>query len=106
MYAIPREEQDAFALRSQQRAARAAADGPLRRGDRAREGAGRRRRDESCARDEHLARRHHPRLAWPKLPPVFKEEGGTVTAGNSSGITDGAAAMVGAGRGPGAPRWA
>src|SRR5205814_9511708 len=29
-----------------------------------------------------------------KLAPVFKEAGGTVTAGNSSGITDGAAAMV------------
>ena len=29
-----------------------------------------------------------------KLPPAFKDEGGTVTAGNSSGITDGAAAML------------
>jgi acetyl-CoA C-acetyltransferase len=41
----------------------------------------------------------HPRAdttseALGKLAPVFRPEGGTVTAGNSSGITDGAAAMV------------
>jgi acetyl-CoA C-acetyltransferase len=41
----------------------------------------------------------HPRAdttaaSLAKLPPVFKKDGGTVTAGNSSGITDGAAAAV------------
>ena len=45
-----------------------------------------------------LARDEHPRAdttlaSLRKLPPVFAEEG-TVTAGNSSGITDGAAALV------------
>src|SRR5262245_10920289 len=91
LYGIPREEQDAFALRSQQRAARAQGEGrfeaeivPVRLPGK-KEGVGLRadgppRPDTS---PESLAR----------LAPVFKE-GGTVTAGNSSGITDGAAAFV------------
>ncbi len=50
-------------------------------------------------RGDGRARRASPRRRPPlaslgKLPPVFKDEGGTVTAGNSSGITDGAAAML------------
>jgi len=44
-------------------------------------------------RDEH-PRADTSTASLAKLPPVFKEDGGTVTAGNSSGITDGAAAMV------------
>jgi acetyl-CoA C-acetyltransferase len=47
---------------------------------------------------EELARDEHPRSttleALARLPPVFKADGGGVTAGNSSGITDGAAALV------------
>jgi acetyl-CoA C-acetyltransferase len=91
-YHIPREEQDAFALRSQQRAARAWDEGrfraevvpvkvPARGGE------------VEVARDEH-PRAETTALSLAKLPCVFKEDGGTVTAGNSSGITDGAAAMV------------
>ena len=92
MYKIPREEQDAFALRSQQRAAKAAAAGrfddeivavkvPVKGGE------------TEVRRDVHI-RPDATLVALGRLPPVFKEEGGTVTAGNSSGITDGAAAMV------------
>jgi len=92
MYKITRAEQDAFALRSQQRAAKAAAAGrfddeivavkvPVKGGE------------TEVRRDEHV-RPDATLVALGKLPPVFKEEGGTVTAGNSSGITDGAAAMV------------
>jgi acetyl-CoA C-acetyltransferase len=91
-YRVGREEQDAFALRSQQRAGRAQAEGrfdaeivpvpvPGKKGQ------------ESVTRDEHL-RPETTAATLAKLPPVFKTEGGTVTAGNSSGITDGAAAMV------------
>jgi acetyl-CoA C-acetyltransferase len=91
-YHIPREEQDRFALGSQQRAGRAQAEGrfeaeivPLRvEGPK---GAREVRTDEHPRPDtsaESLGR----------LPPVFKPEGGTVTAGNSSGITDGAAALL------------
>ena len=80
---VSREEQDAFGLRSQQRWAAAAA---------------------ACRFDDELVpvngveRDEHPRpdtsaekLA--ALKPAFRE-GGTVTAGNASGINDGAAALV------------
>jgi acetyl-CoA C-acetyltransferase len=91
---ITREEQDEYALMSQTRAARAIAAG--RFDDEivpvtieSRKGA------TTFARDEHpFAEASLEKLA--KLPPVFSKSG-TVTAGNSSGITDGAAAMVIAG---------
>jgi acetyl-CoA C-acetyltransferase len=80
---VSREEQDAFALRSQQRWAAAAESG---------------RFDDELVAVNGLARDEHPRpdtsaekLA--ALQPVFRE-GGTVTAGNASGINDGAAALV------------
>ena len=82
-YGISREEEDAFALRSQQRWAAADAEGRFA--------------DELVAVGE-ATRDEHPRpdtsaerLA--ALKPAFRE-GGTVTAGNSSGINDGAAALV------------
>jgi acetyl-CoA C-acetyltransferase len=91
-YRISRAEQDAFALRSQQRAAKAREEGrfaaeivpvkvPAKGGE------------VEVARDEHL-RPDTSAASLAKLPPVFREDTGTVTAGNSSGITDGAAAMV------------
>jgi acetyl-CoA C-acetyltransferase len=92
IYKVTREEQDAFALRSQQRAAKAAAAGrfddeivPVRvqvKGS-----------ETEVRHDEHV-RPDSTLQALARLAPVFKEEGGTVTAGNSSGITDGAAAVV------------
>jgi acetyl-CoA C-acetyltransferase len=91
MYSIGRDEQDAFALRSQQRAGRAWQEGrfeaeivPLKVP--AKDG------EVEVRRDEH-PRPETSRESLAKLPSVFKEGGG-VTAGNSSGITDGAAAMV------------
>ena len=45
------------------------------------------------AKDEH-PRADTDRASLAKLAPVFKEKAGTVTAGNSSGITDGAAAVM------------
>jgi acetyl-CoA C-acetyltransferase len=94
-YRIPREEQDAFALRSQQRAARAWDEGrfrpevvPIELPATGRGGAAPR-----LEKDEHPRPDTTP-ASLAKLPPVFKEAEGTVTAGNSSGITDGAAAMV------------
>jgi acetyl-CoA C-acetyltransferase len=90
-YKITRDEQDEFALMSQTRAARAIAAGRLdaeivpvtiegKKGS------------TTFARDEHpFPDASLEKLA--KLPPVFSETG-TISAGNSSGITDGAAAMV------------
>ncbi len=80
---VSREEQDAFALRSQQRWSAAAEAG---------------RFDDELVAVNGLGRDEHPRpdtsaekLA--ALQAVFRE-GGTVTAGNASGINDGAAALV------------
>jgi len=80
---VSREDQDAFALRSQQRWAAAAAAG---------------RFDDELVAVDGLERDEHPRpdtsaekLAT--LKPAFRENG-TVTAGNASGINDGAAALV------------
>ncbi|MES2779325.1 MAG: acetyl-CoA C-acyltransferase [Bacteroidota bacterium] len=89
---ISREEQDAFAFSSQQKYAAAHAANrfaeemipvsiPQKKGD-----------PILFAKDEH------PRLGTiedlAKLKPAFKKEGGTVTAGNSSGVNDGAAALI------------
>jgi acetyl-CoA C-acetyltransferase len=89
---ITREEQDAFAASSQQKYAAAHAGNrfaeeivpvaiPQKKGD-----------DLLFAKDEH------PRLSTmedlSKLKPAFKKEGGTVTAGNSSGVNDGSAALI------------
>lgn len=90
-YKISRDEQDEFALMSQTRAARAMASGrfdaeitPVTI-----EG---KKGTVTFARDEHpFPDASMEKLA--KLSPVFSKSG-TITAGNSSGITDGAAAMV------------
>ena len=90
-YKISREEQDEYALTSQTRAARAIGAGRLdaeivpviiegKKGT------------TTFSRDEHpFPDACAEKLA--KLPPVFSKTG-TITAGNSSGITDGAAAVV------------
>jgi acetyl-CoA acetyltransferase family protein len=82
-YGVTREEQDAFALRSQRRWASADSDGRFA--------------DELVAVGEAV-RDEHPRPDTSEeklaaLKPAFRE-GGSVTAGNSSGINDGAAALV------------
>ncbi len=91
LYGISRDEQDEFALRSQQRAqegtaARAKEIVPVEV-----EGT-KRGRTVTVSADEHV-RPKTTMESLAALPPVFRESG-TVTAGNSSGITDGAAAMV------------
>jgi acetyl-CoA C-acetyltransferase len=90
-YEISRTEQDEFALRSQQRAEAAIASGRFNDEVMALEISGK-KETTSFAKDEHC--RAGTTLAdLAKLPPVFYKDGG-VTAGNSSGITDGAAAVV------------
>lgn len=93
-YGISRDEQDAYALGSQQKAAAAWDEGrfadevvpvevPSRKGT------------ITFDRDEHL-RPDTTLETLAKLPPVFRENG-SVHAGNSSGITDGAASVLVAG---------
>jgi acetyl-CoA acetyltransferase family protein len=92
-YGISRAEVDAYALRSQQ-AAKAAWDSgamepelcPVPILNR------KTKQTESWARDEHM-RPETTAEVLAKLPPVFKPDG-VVTAGNASGISDGAAACV------------
>ena len=90
-YDISREEQDEYAAETQNRSERARAEGkfeaelvpvtvPGRKGDTV------------VSADEH-PRDGVTAASLAKLPPVFAKDG-TVTAGNSSGITDGAAALV------------
>jgi acetyl-CoA C-acetyltransferase len=91
-YEISRAEQDEYALRSQQRAAAAIEGGRFDSEIIPVEVKGRKGETMLFSRDEH------PRAGTEiehlrKLAPVFDAEG-TVTAGNSSGITDGAAAVV------------
>jgi acetyl-CoA C-acetyltransferase len=88
---ITREEQDAFALESQNRAKRAIEEGrydaqivPI---------------EVKVKRDMVEFRRdEHPKAttaeALAKLRPAFRKDGGSVTAGNASGLNDGAAAIV------------
>ena len=92
-FGVTREAQDAFAARSQDKAVAAQANGrlakeivpvtiPQRKSD-----------PVVVSKDEH------PRAgttveSLAKLPTPFRKEGGTVTAGNASGVNDGAAALV------------
>ncbi len=91
MYEISREEQDEFALESQVKA-----EGGRERRDlelfTVEAPSGRKGQVLTVARDEH-PRPESTMESLGMLPPVFRE-GGSVTAGNSSGLTDGAAAFV------------
>jgi len=91
-YGILRAEQDAYALESQSRAAQASAAGHFDEEIVAVEVAGK-KGDVRVERDEH-PRPDTTLEALARLPPVFDPTAGTVHAGNSSGITDGAAALV------------
>jgi acetyl-CoA C-acetyltransferase len=89
-HGIARTDQDLFALRSQERAAKAVAGGRLAREIEPVPVPQRRGEPVSVAADEHPRATSLDTLA--KLRPLFPD--GTVTAGNSSGINDGAAAVL------------
>ena len=91
-FGILRAEQDAFAAESQRRAAEAIASGRFDEEIAPVTVAGR-KGSNLVERDEH-ARPDTTAESLAKLPPVFDPESGTVHAGNSSGITDAAAALV------------
>ena len=88
---ISREDQDAFALRSQQRAAAARASGRLAREIKPVTIPGR-KGDTIVDKDEHL-RPETTLEALAGLKTPFRENG-TVTAGNASGVNDGAAGLI------------
>jgi acetyl-CoA acyltransferase len=90
-FQIKREDQDAFALRSQARAAAAQKNGRLAKEIVAVEIPGRKGDVTRVEKDEHPRETSMEALA--KLPAPFRK-GGSVTAGNASGVNDGAAAMI------------
>jgi acetyl-CoA C-acetyltransferase len=91
-YGITREDQDAFAATSHQRATRATESGRLE--EEIVPVTVKSRKDSTdIVKDEHI-REGATQEDLSKLKPVFKKEDGTVTPGNSSGINDGAAAVV------------
>jgi acetyl-CoA C-acetyltransferase len=90
-YGILRAEQDAYAVESQRRAGEAMAAGRFA-GEIALVTVAGKKGSTEIAQDEH-PRPDSTLASLSRLAPVF-EEGGTVHAGNSSGITDGAAALV------------
>jgi len=90
-YEISRAQQDEFALASQQKAAKAQAEGKFKDEIvpfviKSRKG------DIVFDKDEHPRETSLEKLA--KLGAAFQRDGGTVTAGNASGINDGAAAVL------------
>jgi len=91
-YKIDRDAQDEFALRSQHRAQAAIESGRFAEEIVPLEVKGRKGETTNFARDEHC-RFGTTKADLAKLAPVFAKDG-TVSAGNSSGITDGAAAVV------------
>jgi acetyl-CoA C-acetyltransferase len=91
-YEISRKEQDEFALRSQEKAEAAIKSGRFKDETMPLEIAGRKNETTTFAQDEHC-RAGTTLTDLAKLRPVFYKDG-SVTAGNSSGITDGAAALV------------
>jgi len=91
-YEITRDEQDEYALRSQQRAEAAINNGRFDSEIAPLQIRGRKGETSTFSLDEHF-RAGTTIEALRKLQPVFSK-GGTVTAGNSSGITDGAAAVL------------
>ncbi len=92
-YQVSREEQDRMALHSQQRAAAAWQEGRLAEEVVAAEGRDGRGKPVTVTQDEHL-RPETTMEGLAKLPARFIPKNGTVTAGNASGIVDGAAAVV------------
>ena len=91
-YNVSREDQDAFALRSQQRAAAAQQNGRLAQEIVAVTIPQRKRDPVVVDTDEH-PRGDTSLEALAKLPTPFRQ-GGSVTAGNASGVNDGAAALI------------
>ena len=91
-YGISREEQDEWAGISQSRAEKARDEGRL--GEEITPVKLKSRKGEIVFEHDEFIRGAAGTEKLPALKPVFKKEGGTVTAGNASGINDGASALL------------
>lgn len=92
-YNISREDQDAFAHWSQMKATKAQENGRLDKEIVAVE-IPRRKKDPIIFAKDEFVKPTTTKEILGKLRPAFKKEGGSVTAGNSSGLNDGAAATI------------
>ena len=92
-YGISREDQDKFAYNSQMKAAKARESGRLAEEIVPVE-IPQRKADPILFKDDEFIKANTSLEILGKLRPAFRKEGGTVTAGNASGLNDGAAAML------------
>ena len=92
-YEVSRGDQDAFAVRSQQKATAARARGRFQR-EIAPVDIPQKKGDPKRFEQDEFLRPDTTADTLAKLKPAFKPEGGSVTAGNSSGLNDGAAALL------------
>lgn len=93
MHGITREQQDQFALRSHKNAHQATVSGAFKEEIVAMEGHDAEGKPQVFSQDE-IIRSDASIEALSSLRPAFDPKGGTVTAGNSSAISDGASAMI------------
>ena len=93
LHGISREDQDAFACQSQMKASKAQQDGRLSEEILAVEIPRRKQDPLQFERDEFI-KPGTTQEVLARLRPAFRKEGGTVTAGNASGLNDGAAALL------------
>ena len=91
-YQITREQQDIFAAASQNKASAAQKSGRFK--DEIAPVTIKGRKGDTVVSDDEYIRHDSTPEMMAKLRPAFIKEGGTVTAGNASGINDGAAALV------------
>lgn len=93
LYKISREDQDAFAYWSQMKAARAQENGRLAKEIVAVE-IPQRKKDPIIFAEDEFIKPNTSKEVLAKLRAAFRKEGGSVTAGNASGLNDGAAATI------------
>ena len=93
-WGVSRERQDPFACESQQTGGRRHRSRPIRRPDRPGHRPAAERASRSSSIETSILAPTRPTEALARLRPAFKPDGGTVTAGNSSGINDGASAVL------------
>jgi acetyl-CoA acyltransferase len=93
LYGISRDDQDAFAYASQMKAAKAQSNGRLGE-EISPVSIPQRKKDPIIFSQDEFVKPNSSLEVLAKLRPAFKKEGGSVTAGNSSGLNDGAAALL------------
>ena len=93
IYKISREDQDLFAFNSQMKASKAIKSGRLNK-EICSVSIPQRKKDDLIFETDQFIKPHTTLEKLKTLRPAFKKENGSVTAGNSSGLNDGAAALI------------